>query len=482
MKHEALIENIFPVPQNPLLRTYLNNLNTLRGIPEPAVDTITGIERIIQRNNMMAEVLRSPEYLEILAEEKELRGNAKVGGVGCIDGRFDFIHPFGRVMNVWEEPASLIEIREHRDGASTVKSPQFTEALRAAAYDKRDLLEIVFAHTSLTTDHKCGRMMAGDRLGEFKGLPTELETIEAKNLYLINNVQIPAITETFNTFRGQSGQSPLARVAISAMYDTDTMGVIFNFGTNHEFSTTQFVRELKQEIDLLVPRRFSGFGSMKDAFTDPNQFIEFSRNVFGISKNLLRWETFQTRVSDYINTSYSELTSDQKQALLYIMARTIASQYVTGLAYVPPEGPAHAFAEHHEKYMTVSIDGRILGGLDVGEQSFGSSPSDVATAVSHIKTKLSLLDARCVLEEERTPNILFVSKAVDASLWESHEAGKQDATVKRSLGNNGELVVAICEDENIRRLLKEGALIIIPVLIDQDTRRVLTVIDQSIYV
>lgn len=477
---EASLHQPQPIPE---LRNYFANLAQQRLAKEITGASMGRVERIIHRNNLIGELLQTAEYTQILKEERDLKGNAKLGGVICIDGRFTTIHPFGRTMNVWEEPASFIEVKETQRGLR-VKSPQFIEALTAAAKDKRDLLEIVFAHTSMTTDHKCGRMQAGEEHGEFSDLPVGLTTPEAKNLYLLENRQIPAITNTFNALRKQNRLPALKQVAISAMYDTDTMGVILNHGKGEfqEYSTTSITLSLKDDLEYMIGEHYGAFGHMKDSFTDVLQFPSLSRNIVDITRIISSWDKFMVPTQDYIQNNYPDLTKDQKQTLFFTLARTTAAQYITGLAKVPLGGPDHKFAEHEEHYMSVSLDGKPVGRFDIEEQSFGSSPSDPMGAISHIHTKIDLLDGHRTKNAQENPDILFVTKIVDASLWEQYHTPEGDQTIKRARAALGELCEKIYQDSAInKRIVEDGSLLLVPVLVDQETGKVLEVVDCSEY-
>lgn len=477
-EHEAHPNKIPPIPA---LRDYFQTLITKSFIKERIVDAdVERIEAIINRNNAIGQLLQTDEYQAILKEEKDIKGDAKLGGVICIDGRFTTIHPFGRSINIWEEPAAFAEVAEDSEDPR-LESAQFNEALRAAAKDGRDLLEIVFAHTSLTTDGVCGRMKGGEAEHEFDGLPAELATLEAKNLYILEHNQIPAITSTFNEFRQENGLSPLKQVAISATFDTDTMGVILNLGSDHEFSTTTMMREIKDDLQFMMGEHFGIFGGLRDKFTETEHFIDFSKRAVEITKVLLTWDKFTLPAQNYINKFYPDLTIDQKNALIFTLARTSAAQYITGLADVPKEGPKHLFAEHEESYMSVSLDGKPMGRFDFGDQSFGSSPSKTSTAIEHIHTKLTLLDKHHKHDLARKPDILFVSKIVDADLWRKYDTAAGDQTIKRALGKHGQFYGELCNDQQIKERMQNGSLIVVPVLLDQETGEVLDVINQSIY-
>lgn len=456
------------------LEPALKNMHDSARLPKVEMHDIMRIGSILMRNDLMGHVLESSEYMEINTQEKELKGEAKVGAIICIDGRVDTIHPFGRTINVWEEPASLTAVIDRPNNRKNLVSTQFGEALHSAA--DRDLLEIVFAHTSSTTDHKCGRMAAGNAKGEFDHLSG---TLEEKNLALINRDQIPAITQTYNEFRKQQGMEPLRQVAITAMYDTDTMGVTLNYGKENALSTTALTLELKDRIAYIAAEVDGPFGSMHNSFTDVSKFLDYSKRVLDVTKFLLNWDGFLPRVHEYVGTNFPDLTQTQKQALLFTLARTTAAQYITGLAEVPPGGPEHPFAEHQENFMAVSLAGKTLGRFDPAEQVFGSSPSCVDDAKSHIKTKLSLMDKHFMEHGhgERKPEILFVSNPVD----QEHMENKGDQSIGRAIARNADLYREIVDDPDIRARMEAGGLLVVPILVDQDSGQVLSVLDHSAY-
>ncbi len=458
------------------LRRYFGRMKTNYGI-EVAEPTVQRIEAIVERNNQIGQLLSTPEYKRILDTEKELKGDAKLAGIICIDGRFDTIHPFGRTINVWEEPASLAGVRETEYGLRP-ESFILLETLRAAAKDGRDLLEVVFAHTSSTTLHKCGRMQAGAQKGEFDDVPGD--SLEEKNIALFESRQIPAITNAYNYFRAENGLVPLQRVAISALYDTDTMGVSLSSEKNH-FSTTEWLRANAHELEQHLTTEYGAFGSMRQIFSSTEHFLDFSQRVVGITQILIESEDFKTAVRDFVIKSYSDLTQDQQKALLFLLARTTAAQYLTGLAYVPETGPDHPFSAHQEDYMSVAHDGKPMGRFDPEQQSFGSSPSTVETATEHVKTKLSLLDRHRTESAHEKPDILFVTKLADKKLWNSYITPEGDMTMKRALADLDKLYYGITRDPNIRERIKKGELIIIPAMVDQETGEILSVIDESYF-
>ncbi|OGK12826.1 hypothetical protein A3C98_04620 [Candidatus Roizmanbacteria bacterium RIFCSPHIGHO2_02_FULL_37_15] len=448
------------------LELYFHNLSakiektTKLQIPEVVDKTKQNILDILYRNTLMAEILESKDFLEILEQEKQLRGEVKVGVVQCIDGRLSIPHQFGRATNVKEIAGSLIKLNE--DG-ETISDRRFEGILEQTANEGRELLQIVTGHTSLKDeDHRCGRIMKGVKEKEFTGEVNQVAWEEAEKRAI-------AIENEYNDILQAKGKTPQAKVAITAMIDTDTMGLIFSFGQANSLSTTELTRELTTEIQQALGEETGGFGSMKDTFADPFHFIEYSEHVLKITEFLTKRLATDSKFKQYITVNFPELTSGQKQALLFTIGRTIANQYITGLA--SEEEFTHPYLLHSEEYMVVSPHGKPLGGFDL-RQSFGSVPADRGEMLIHVLTKLSLLDK----QKAEKPYILFFSTPVNKVVYDHQDitlVGVEDAAKVYFL--------ELFKDEEIKKRVYEGSLVIIPILIDESNRRPLEIRDYSIF-
>ena len=466
----------------PPIKSYFENLKRVLIFKEIGNNTLKRIISTIERNDEFGRLLACPEYQQILDKEKNLRGNCKTGAVICIDGRIPIIHQFGRAVNVWEVAGSLMKMGLK---GKYITSHLFIEVLRQNIIEqksegkKRDLLEIVTAHTSLTAKeagHKCGAIAANfsEELKEGKD-PIKIAIDEADK-------RRQAIENTYNFLLKGEGLQKQKQVAISALIDTDTMGFILNYGNTNELSTTKLLMESgwKDKIEKIVAENISRFGSMRETFTSNNKdcFIDYSKKISDITEFLLNSEEFGFKqyLDSYINDNFDKLTDGedgQKQALKFVIARTMAVQYLTGLAQLPGKSePDHPFSGHREQGMSISLEGRSMGRFDPKEQFFASSPDSIENAIVHIKTKLSILDKHRHGDE---PDILFVSNPVDGAKSADDPARQ---TIRK---DNGELYLALMKDEKIREIVTKGNLIIIPVLVDEDQGQVLEILDHSAY-
>jgi len=435
---------------------------------------------IIERNDKVAGLLNSKEYQVILTQENALKGSCKVGVVLCIDGRVPIIHQFGRTLNVWEVAGSLINLKN--DGKN-IDSLLFNEILKgfiqSMGDNNRDLLEIVTAHTSLSTNHKCGAIQAGIDDGTYdkSHRPVDIALEEADKRTM-------AIENTYNQLLENKNKKKLDQVALTALINTDTMGFILNYDKKNELSTTKLLNSgLDKAIENITGEMVGSFGSMRNTFTNTDYFLDYSERILQITENLLTINdlkflgniNYQDYITNYIDQNYGKLTPDQKKALQFTIARTIAIQYLTGLSKLPESGqPDHPFSEHDENYMAIAPNGKAVGRFDIEEQVFSSNPSGIENGINEIHTKLSLLDKH--RKKKSDPDILFVSNPIDKRIWtEKNQMGQE---IRR---DSAELYLALMNDNKIRDRVKKGSLIIVPVLVDQEMGEVLEILDHSIH-
>lgn len=435
------------------------------------------IWNIIERNNKVAKILSTPMYRKIVKRKRQLSGGSSLGLVFCIDGRIPAIFLGGRFARHFEIPAGEITtIRRKSDSKLIPDSSDLNEALRKIASGGDDLLEIVFAHTSLTNPHHgCGAMIAKMR----SGLLDPKLSLEEANLKIIKDKTIPSITNMYNEFREQLGMESLKIVGIPALYDTDTFGIILNFDLQKEqadLSTTKLTQKYKDQLDGRFIKDNFMFGSFREKFTDLKYAIVFANNVLKVTENILEGKVSPDLIKTiilYLENFYSDLTDAQKKALTFLLVRNIAFQYLTGLCVVKRKQADHAFAKHEESYMAVAMRGAIIGKFDPQDQGFASTPSDPKQAISNINTMLSILGDSPSIK----PYILFICNSVN-----SRDLRENNQVLQRISGSNAGLLRDIIEDKKLGGMISMGEIIPVPLLIEEDTRGVLKIIDHSGYI
>lgn len=440
-----------------MVKFIFNKLNIVNIEHQESEELEQRISEIIFRNNFIGSILETNEFRNVLEQEKRLKGETKLGIIMCIDGRISIIHQFGRTANTKEVAGSMVEVNKETE---KLIDRRFISILNQTADEGQELLQIVTAHTSLRhRDHKCGAITNAVQKGIFQG---EIDDVALEQAEL----RARAIEDKYNEILKAKGKTPQKKVAITAMIDTDTMGFVLNFGKENELSSTRKTLEISSQIQQEIGEEVGDFGSMKDDFTKPEKLIEYSKRVFTITKWLMENQVFNQQFNDYLQSNFSDLSASQKKALFFVFARTIANQYLTGLA--SEEEIHHPFSEHNEDYLVISPHGKSFGRFDL-RQSFGSVPASREDALVHLKTKLAILDKN----KGKKPYILFFSTPVNTSISADSLRGIEDATIA--------YFQEILKDQDILEKVKNGDLVIVPVLVDENSGKILGIRDYSIY-
>ncbi len=432
---------------------------------------------IIERNNAVAKILDSVPYRRTVKQKKDLLGKAQLGLIFCIDGRIPAIFLGGRFARHWEVPAGEITVTKRKsDGKLIPESSDLSEAFREIASQGGEVLEVVLAHTSFL-GHGCGAMAAKKKAGV---LPPKT-SVEDANIQIIEETTLPAITTIFNDFRLDTGNPPLQRVGIAALYDTDTGGIILNHPlrkAKQALSTTELTNRYASQIAKLKGMNQGAQSSFKTKFSKLEYLTSFSEAVANMTELLMarsKQNEVLVEIDSYLEIYYADLTKVQQQALRFLICRTIAFQFLTGLSKVTVTSLNHAFAEHEEKYLAVSLTGATLGKFDPEMQGFSSTPADAKVAISNIKTKLSIMGKST--NKTNFPYILFICSPTSKKTLKD-----QSGVLRRTISRNAELLRSIVADPDLSNLVKTGSLLPVSVLIAEDTREVLEVIDHSAYI
>jgi hypothetical protein len=306
------------------------------------------------------------------------------------------------------------------------------------------------------------------------------------NILLLEKKSIAAITNFFNDERKKNGLPAQDIVGIAALYDTATKGIIFNplkQRDGRHLSTTDLTKQYQSSIQS-ISQGVAQYGKYRgeDAVT-PDNLLEFSQDQVAITKRLLNAKTyisvdgtnidpqnpnqFLTQITRYVdeefkrtngNDKIKDLSDNQKQAIRFYIAKTVALQYLKGLTGAD---------RHNESYMGVALGSEFVGKYDT-EQMFGSSPADLDTLIKQINIELGVM-------RNHRPDILrpivfattsierrkFVHKITDPTAYDS------------ALANNLRIYEAIARHPTLKHQVAP-----IGVLMDE-TRQVIEVLDHS---
>lgn len=411
------------------------------------------VSEFIFENNLASAVIESPEYKQIYQKEKELRGPCAIGATICIDGRLPIIGMFGRVGNVTETLAGVIEVVEAKiDHRPELASGRLTESIIERARSGEPLLEIMVSHTSFSQpdEHGCGAM---------KNWQKEHPENKEGDLVLANlerfQPAVEAITDLYN--RNVEPDKQLGTVAITAAYDTDTMGFMLGYENDVRLFTTDLTKEFASE--------HGDFGVRDRQDLNKVDYMVFLESMISDFSEVLltNQDSFLTKVNSYIDNHLPTLSAEQAQALRFVLARNVAYQYITG-CYKPHAH--HTFAHHAEKYQAISNDGRTVGQFLPDSQVFGASPAQPQEKIKTIATQCQLMDQNRKVE---TPYILFLSAVVGVD--DKDRSGARDRV--------RDLWRLVTQDDDLLERIKTDNLIPVPVLIDQRSREILEVVNAA---
>src|SRR5690606_10568318 len=161
---------------------------------------------------------------------------------------------------------------------------------------------------------------------------------------------------------------------ITAVYDTDTMGIMLGYGTDHELFTTDITRGIVADprINAELTDIAGEAGSMREEFTNVDRIIDLETRVMNTTEYLMNDESFKGSFETYSTTYLNDYTDEQKNALFYTLSRNIAFQRTSGV-YAQEDDHAHQFVHHGEGYQSLSMDGAIVGEFDPEVQVFGAT-------------------------------------------------------------------------------------------------------------
>lgn len=416
---------------------------------------------LMGRNHLMAHVLTTPEYEEIIGYEKILRGdeNVTIGVARCIDGRLP--NQENRLVKIHESKAGLLETtmimgKEGRK-KKVLTSGRMIEAVKGEA-DKGPLLQVLLAHTDeVEMPCDCGAMLAVKN-AYAPGTDLVLENLNlhknaAEAIDTLYNEEV-----AYNVRKKRRNQIPQQRTAITAVYETSTQGVVLGYGEGELFSTTAIAREL-------APQMNEGYSGVLIGKTlDITEVVNNEKMIYEVTQSLLDpTNTFFKQTTEYIqrNTTLSELNTAQQYALLFYLGRTTAIQLLTKSYDASVENP---FRKHEEEFLSLSQDDAMVGQILPG-QVFCASPHP-NQVIDHVTAQVTLMNHYA--PKRKTPDILFIS---DAQMHET--TGKNDA----SKGLTLEMLRKIFTDPQLEELIRTHKLLPIPVIINSKTRDITYMFD-----
>ncbi len=431
----------------------------------------------IDRNDFINRELNSERYNRVREKERHQKANVIMAATACVDPRVPR-YIFGREISMIKVPqGEITTIRRPSDNKRIPKSATLRQGIRNAAESDRELFEFFFVHTdTINNVHGCSGM--GNVLADLDGhdsidfnekhaISQEPTAVDA-NIRLSVQTTEEAITNYYNICRKMAGKVKVARVGITAIYDTDTIGIIVR-KDGEDLSTTDLTNKHLDEISTLSGQQ----GKYAETFTDERYLLDFLEDVADTTETLLNSDNqLVQEVDKFLQKHYSDLTGNQHAAARWGLVRMCSVKYLIGNLQNVNGKPNHSFVDQvADSPISISLNGEALGEFDT-KQHFWSSPGSIKAAISETDLQTSVV--RKIPGHSTKPTAVFVCSSAD-----DEDASKRNKGYGRTLELNEMLVDELVVSREVGTLLLNDKIIIIPTVISDTTRLVIEIPDHT---
>ncbi len=427
------------------------------------------VMHFLSSNNEMAGILDSEPHKKLLSKERLLIGPVFVGTVKCGDGRQAAAIDGGNGRD-WRSLAAEIGVMQRSDGLIVPASAYLTRSIAKHAVPDEEMLQIVKPHTSLhNPNHGCGKALKYQR----EGVIYEDDAVIG-NLRIVGESTVPAITTVYNEARQARGMSPLRKVVVPLVSNTDDAGLIHGYGRDVPFASSTLSINNAGFIEAQLGEAFA-FGSDHDTFTNRRLYVSFNERVMAVTEAILndpKLAHIRGSIEEEFYRSHPDLTDKQQQALLWYFARRVGFQHLTGLP-AQADNPTHRHAHHDEEAIVLSMHGKNPGQFDPEMQAFQLTPSTNARSRDPVCTILNIMDQ--IKPGER--RYLYLSTPVSERDW--REKNEFYITAQAELDA---LYLDLYKDNTVYAAVRSGQLIVVPTIVDEHSRKVYEVHDPTIHI
>ena len=419
-----------------------------------------GVVELVERNaseflsssDRASGFVSSPEFQSISQrQKKELRGKCSIGLFICIDGRLVPIIIGSPVFDISETKAGLVPVSYSQlDGELELTNPRIVESISDRPLkESPQILQISSGHYDSSKPGAVDCYAVKLMVDQGK-LPND-GSHDEKFREMLASTGV-AVGATFNRSAKAKGFDTLENVGLTASFDTRTSGFIVD-GSDGDLNTTRLTKSLMS--DLSISQRLGQPGLYRRDFTDPATLIAREYSMYNIEKILMRQsKTFKLHVDSFTEKNMAGYTENQIQAFNFFVARTVASQIITGLY----QGGEHPFASHNEQYISSSTNGLRVGQNDTKIQSFGANVANYDDSVSHLETKVMLADK---IGKMKSPYVAFIS--------ESSQEKTSPSTDRNTRAKLRSHMKAVMESPDLLSRIKAGELWVVPVILQEKT-------------
>lgn len=461
----------------------------------------------IEDSNEMSRMWHGEELTKLRMEEMKIQGPSPVYKIKCIDGRKPRGYE-GEAHSLKSEKAQLALSRNKSTGQLI---PLGADICVNLSDPTEEPVEMSLAHYDSVNSHQgCAAMglVLKDFLNNISSTwqfltPDEIRLIQSaadrslaySNLLLLELTNKTALDNIHNDYRLLQGYQPLKHVAITALFDTRTMGIelwtplIIKNDTQlslpeendiKKLSTTLLTRKYADMIAGL--KNAPKMGIFRDNFAHRSAFTEYSKSLVNLSRQLSDKSTPLTstgnelfvEVADFISQYYPEYTPNQQQAIRYRIIRTIVHQYLTALHLAPEK---HLYSDHGEKFISIAEDGNYPGKYLIEYQCFRMSGPDITTSARRLQISASVMDSINV--DQGQPHVAFFSTSISQSDYEHRNDPLHNEKYKDARRESIKFYKGLMENTLFRSLVESKNTIPIPLLTIRETGEVVKVLSSN---
>lgn len=392
---------------------------------------------LILYNNYTAGIHSSPERLQIREMNKELAG-AEIADNRCVDGRVS-----GKQQDenpIHTEPGAFIKrapriyrrAQNESGGRHIPRSSYLRVGIQRAAGSPRDLIEFIEGHYMEEPKkdghgrhegpfQPCGQVVAMQRKGEIE----EKDLVKA-HIGKIKEITMPAITDWYNDCLDMQGRNALPTVCLPLMQDTVTRGYVLDLDQRNSWSplsVSELVRVNRNRMESRLGKLVGGYGSNAECLLDPEKIIDVDNMRYEIARGLMQdgeLQSFRNDIFTYLSSHYADLTSQQRNGVLFKLANNAALLYLQGSAYGEAE---HPYKWHNERCIVISPEGNPPFVYFPDVQSFIATPPEPERTRIYSNTMIDLWkhyreEARHGVADTRMPEavLMFLATPVVGGL------------------------------------------------------------------
>lgn len=418
---------------------------------ELAISAFYNTVRALAQVNEGVKLFLSPEYQRLMREQERYKGPCELAIKACSDGRVNIPVVLGTHVKFSKSKAGHVPVKVDAQGGhyrTKIIHERFARSIITRAAHG-PLLQYLLAHSGFQGTHRDICAANAAQIAKLKHPPSDPVLFNLRGL----RMGVKAINSLFNQAAKKFSKNEQDMVADTAVFNTDTMGMIFGYGEKEKLDTTDVAKMLTPLIKKLtdLPPRVVG------DFTESEQFIQLERYITALLPILMGETTndqeqeihgrFMDFVGQYAFNNLKKMTQDQLQAFFFLNARVVAFQVGAKLYKKDIE---HHHQEHGEKFIALTKDGFTAGHLSLRQGALAVATGQYEDAVETTNLLTGVLEKTT----DGHPYVVLITSE-----------GPMNQVVA---AENRERYHQIVSHKDIRPRIEKGEVIFVPVIVDSN--------------